>query len=94
MIRPLRSARVTEHHRYYETVRPCASHRYSAPHRSRGLGSSLHQPTETDQHGETTGSHVPHQSLDWAHATFMPDTTEAINGHPLDQSRASLCTRF
>ena len=28
---PLRSTRVTRLHRYYEPVRPCASHRYSAP---------------------------------------------------------------
>ena len=40
------------------------------------------------------GSHVPYQSLDRAHATFMPDTAEAINRHPLDQSRASFPARF
>ena len=39
--RPLRSARITGPHRYYETVRPCAPHRYSAPHSFRCLGCSL-----------------------------------------------------
>jgi hypothetical protein len=39
--RPLRSARITRPHRYYQTVRPCAPHRYSAPHRFRCLGCSL-----------------------------------------------------
>ena len=31
IVGPLRSARVTRLRRYYEPVRPCASHRYSAP---------------------------------------------------------------
>ena len=31
---PLRSTRITRLHRYYEPVRPFASHRYSAPHGS------------------------------------------------------------
>ncbi len=44
MTRPLRSARITRHHRYYEPVRPCAPHRYSAPRSSRCLGSSLSRP--------------------------------------------------
>ena len=44
MTRPLRSARITGHRRYYEAVRPCAPHRYSAPRRSCGLGSSLSRP--------------------------------------------------
>jgi hypothetical protein len=30
--RPLRSTRITRLHRYYETLRPCAPHRYSTPH--------------------------------------------------------------
>src|SRR3954447_14862320 len=39
--RPLRSTRITRLHRYYETVRPCAPHRYSAPHSFRCLRRSL-----------------------------------------------------
>jgi hypothetical protein len=39
--RPLRSARITRHHRYYETLRPCAPRRYSAPRSFRCLGCSL-----------------------------------------------------
>ena len=49
--RPLRSARITGPHRYYETVRPCAPHRYSAPCSFRCLGASL-RPT-----GPTPGRH-------------------------------------
>src|SRR5919112_5379814 len=39
--RLLRSTRITRLHRYYETVRPCAPRRYSAPHSFRCLGRSL-----------------------------------------------------
>ena len=85
MICPLRSARITRHHRYYETVCPCARLRYSSPHRSNGLKFSLNHPTKTAVwYDDTTGSHVPYQRLDWNHATFMPDTTEAVNRFPLD----------
>ena len=31
-----------------------------------------------------TGSHVPCQSLNQIHATFMPDPTQAVNRYPLD----------
>jgi hypothetical protein len=41
MTRPLRSSRITGPHCYYEAVRPCAPHRYSAPHGFRRLGISL-----------------------------------------------------
>lgn len=44
MTRPLRSARITGHRRYYEAVRPCAPRRYSAPRSCRCLGSSLLRP--------------------------------------------------
>ena len=53
MTRPLRSARMTRHHRYYEPVRPCAPHRYSAPHSSRCLKSSLSRPP--DRNGPLRG---------------------------------------
>ena len=42
--RPLRSTRITRLHRYYETVRPCAPHRYSAPRSFGCLGFSLGRP--------------------------------------------------
>src|SRR5450755_1224158 len=45
--RPLRSARVTGHHRYYEAVRPPAAHRYSPPRRSAAWGSPFHRPAST-----------------------------------------------
>jgi hypothetical protein len=50
MTRPLRSARITRPRRYYETVRPCAPHRYSAPHSYRCLGVSLTQPIHRPAH--------------------------------------------
>jgi len=30
----------------------------------------------------TTASHVPHESLDQVHATFMPDATQAVSRFP------------
>ncbi len=33
---------------------------------------------------EATGSHVPHKSLDHAHATFMPDAAQPVSRHLLD----------
>jgi len=44
---PLRSARITRHHRYYRMVRPPAPHRYSAPHSFRCLELSLSPATPT-----------------------------------------------
>ena len=34
----------------------------------------------------TTGSHVPHKSLDQVHVTFMPDAAQAVNRFPLSLS--------
>jgi hypothetical protein len=76
-IRPLHSTRITELHRYYETVRPCAPRRYSAPRRFCDLGSSLAPPG--DGRSGATGSHVPHGSLSRARAAFMPDTAWAVD---------------
>src|SRR4030088_1883759 len=60
--RPLRSARVTRHHRYYETVRPPAPHRYSTPHSFRYLGFSLSPaaPTRTRLY---RGEPIPRSAL-------------------------------
>ncbi len=33
---------------------------------------------------EATGSHVPHESLNRAHATFMPDAAQPVSRHLLD----------
>ncbi len=38
---------------------------------------------------EATGSHVPHKSLDHAHATFMPDATQPVGRFLLGSSRAN-----
>src|SRR6266513_4862715 len=45
--RPLRSARITGRHHYYETVRPPAPHQYSGPHSFRCLGFSLSPASPT-----------------------------------------------
>ena len=42
----------------------------------------------------TTGSHVPHKSLDQGHAAFMPSTTQAVNRLPLSLSRSTASPRF
>src|SRR4030042_1690259 len=42
----------------------------------------------------TTGSHVPHKSLDQVRATFMPDATQAVNRFPLDSSWSSVSPQF
>src|ERR1035438_3977874 len=38
---PFAPASLQDHRRYYESARPCASHRYSAAHGTRRLRSSL-----------------------------------------------------
>ncbi len=40
----------------------------------------------------TTGSHVPHKSLDQVHAIFMPDAAQAVNRFPLSLSWRSAST--
>jgi len=44
MTRPRRSTRITRLHSYHGAVRPCAPHRYSAPHRICCLGFSRARP--------------------------------------------------
>jgi len=80
MARLLRSARITRHHRYYETVRPCAPRPVLNPLR---LTTSWSAPSRPGTSGrvtfETTGSRVPRRSPDQARATYMPDTTWAVS---------------
>ena len=45
------------------------------------LDSSWGHHLEVSLHIEATGSHVPHKSLSWAHAVFMPVTTRAVSRH-------------
>ena len=94
MTRPLRSSPHYQGlHRYYGTVRPCAPHRYSAPRGFRPLGFSLSadrvaiRPSERSHSIGTTGSHVPHQSLNRARATSMPGTAWAVSRYPPGSSR-------
>ena len=64
----LRSTRITRLQRYYGLIRPCATHRDSCSSWVFHLGISLGIVT--------TGSHVPRESLNRAHATFTPVTTQ------------------
>jgi hypothetical protein len=38
---------------------------------------------------KATGSHVPHESLNHAHATSMPDAAQAVDRFLLDLSRVN-----
>jgi hypothetical protein len=42
----------------------------------------------------TTGSHVPHESLNQVHAVLMPDAIWAVNRFPPDLSRVNDSPRF
>src|SRR6266508_1481860 len=55
--RPLCSTRITRFHRYYGAVRPCAPHRYSAPHSSCCLGVSLSWPSGVFSTQATVSAH-------------------------------------
>ena len=89
MTRPLRSARITGPQRYYETVRPRAPRRYSAPRGAGRLGISLSPPAHRagDSIG-ATGSHVPCKSPGQARAAYMPDAIRAVSRLPPDLSRS------
>ena len=93
MTRPLGSTRITGLHRYYETARPCAPHRYSPPRGSAAWGSRFRMrprasaaPLAARGRG-TTGSPVPHRSPDQARATSMPDTAWPVGRLPPGSSR-------
>src|SRR4029453_5285659 len=45
------------------------------------LDSSWVHHLEVSLRIEATGSHVPHKSLSWAHAVFMPVTTRPVSRH-------------
>jgi hypothetical protein len=64
---------------------PASPHRYSAPHGFRRLEPSLSPATNRTVSGSP--SHVPYESLDRAHAAYMPDTTWAVSGYLPDSSR-------
>ena len=88
MTRPLRSARITRLHHYYETVCPRAPRRYSAPRGDSRLGISPSPPAlqASDRVG-ATGSHVPCKSPGQARAAYMPDAIRAVSRLPPDLSR-------
>ena len=76
---PFAPAPLQDLRHYCGPVRPCASHRYSAPCGVRRLGSSLKATRQLRLVSgiETTGSPLPCQRLRRAHATYTPDTTGA-----------------
>src|SRR3954470_7369137 len=76
----LPSAGVTRLRRYDEPVRPCASHRYSAP---QGVC-----PLEVSLGIEATGSHVPHKSLSLVSRRLHAGRRSASR-----QASAELCRR-
>jgi hypothetical protein len=89
MTRPLRSARITGPQRYYETVRPRAPRRYSAPRGDGRLGISLSPPAlRAGGSIGATGSHVPRKSPGQARAAYMPDAIWAVSRLPPDLSRS------
>ncbi len=70
----LPSAGVTRLRRYYEPVRPCASHRYSAPHGSTTWSS----PFASRRQVPTFRTRASR----WPHAVFMPATARTVGRHP------------
>ena len=81
---PLRSADVTPLQRYYQAVRPSASHPYARP---RGFCHSwllrLHR---------CQGSHVPYAPLSQVQATFMPDAAPSVSRYRRSLSHDLLTT--
>src|SRR4051794_35211668 len=88
MTRPLRSTGITRLHHYYETVRPRAPRRYSAPHGVDRLEISLSPPAHrANDNVGATGSHVPRKSPGQTRAAYMPDAIWAVSRRPPDLSR-------
>ena len=88
MTRPLCSARITRHHRYSETVRPCASPPVLNPLRLITSWSAPSRPGWLP--GALSRRQVPAfpcRSPNQARATYMPDTTWAVNRYPPDLSQ-------
>jgi len=75
---PFAPSPLQELQHYYELIRPCAPHRYSHSCGFLHLNFSLSIGT--------TGSHVPHKSLNQVRATFMPDVAQTVNRFPLSLS--------
>ena len=75
-------------HRYYEPVRPCAPHRYSAPHGYRRLGSSLSstgRPTSP-----ISGQSVSGRQVLLFHASACDELTPPIHRAPPGPARRPL----
>src|SRR6516164_4640160 len=68
------STRITGLPRSYGPIRPCASHRYSAPHGSATWSSPLASRRQVPTF-RTRASR-------WPHAVFMPVTTRTVGRHP------------
>src|SRR5664279_83247 len=89
--RPLRSARITGHHRYYKAVRPPAAHRYSPPRRSAAWGSPFHRPASTHRPASSQRG-VPTFRASAQTELAPPScrtTTRAVDRYPPGSSRGN-----
>src|SRR5690349_24278277 len=80
--RPLRSTRITGLHRYYETVRPPAPRRYSAPHSFRCLRFSLSST------GPTPGRQYRGEAFPRSTPAPEPSSRHLCAGHHLANRQA------
>ena len=84
---PFAPAPLQSLHRYYEPVRPCASHRYSAPCGFGHLGSSLSRP-EPANRADIVRSSVSRRQVLLFHASARDELTPPIHRTPPGQHAA------
>src|SRR6516165_2743548 len=84
---PFAPAPLQSLHRYYEPVRPCASHRYSAPCSFGHLGSSLSRP-EPAHLADIVRSSVSRRQVLLFHASARDELTPPIHRTPPGQHAA------
>src|SRR5258708_14565086 len=80
LIRPLRSSPITSLHRYFESVRPSAPHRYARLAVFAACASPLAS--------ERLVPAVPRNSLHPLHAPSTPVAARSVTRHPTDLSQA------
>src|SRR5210317_1228562 len=85
-MQPLRSTPITKASSLLRATPPLCS--------ASGLPSSWGLHLDASLTIGTTGSHVPHESLDHVHATFMPAAAQAVSRCPLSLSGSRVRTPF
>ena len=85
---PFAPAPLQDLHRYYGPVRPCAPHRYSAPHGCRRLGSSLSPTGRLNQ--PTSAESVSGRQVLLFHASAYDELTPPIHRTPPGQHAGRL----